>query len=682
MIRYATVCSGIEAPSVAWHKLGWEPVFFSEIEPFPCAVLAHHYPGVPNLGDLNELARNPPEVGRVDVLCGGTPCQSFSVAGLRGGLRDPRGNLALAFVQLAHALRAKWVVWENVPGVLSSNGGRDFGSILGALAECGYGWAYRVLDAQHFGVPQRRRRIILVGCLGDWRSAAAVLFERESLRGDPAPRRAARKKASADPEGGADIGRLGTNAEGSVGITLTLPNIGRHINNQTPLVPQLSSTLQAGGNSTGGVRPPGTTVDTCESLIPQIAGTLGGSSQSGGFRTTDLDNSGAFIPVAFGGNNTKGPIDVATACRAKGGTGHGDFESETFLVEPTEPFSFKPSHFTRGKDGAPSEVFPPLTADADKGDQDPIVCAPMAFDETQVTHPENRSQPAPGKPCHTLAKENAAKATVAIAFSSKDSGADAGELAPTLRAGNHDRSHANGGAPPAVAYSVVPESGQGADLRASRVDTAPALTASNESKQLDRGVRVVQPMGELEECRAYAFEADAASMLSVLRREAGAEAFAEWGSRVLAALQSKEVLRAWLHGTSIRCASDAFRRWVDDCPLARAEGVPAGSVRVMWREGPDGRSPQGRGLAKQLAREFGAALPELSHSAAPQWRVRRLTVTETERLQGFPDGYTLVEFRGKPAADSPRYKAVGNSMAVPVMAWVAERIQMVEDFPY
>jgi DNA (cytosine-5)-methyltransferase 1 len=120
----------------------------------------------------------------IDLLVGGTPCQSFSVAGLRKGLEDPRGNLMLTYVGILDQLRPKWCVWENVPGVLSSHGGRDFGSFLGALVELGYGFAYRVLDAQYFGVPQRRRRVFVVGCLGDWVSPAKVLFESDCLRRD------------------------------------------------------------------------------------------------------------------------------------------------------------------------------------------------------------------------------------------------------------------------------------------------------------------------------------------------------------------------------------------------------------------------------------------------------------------------------------------------------------------
>jgi len=194
-MKYLSVCSGIEAASVAWHPLGWEAVGYSEIEPFPSAVLAHHYPNVQNVGDMTKFKEWNLEKP-IELLVGGTPCQSFSVAGLRKGLEDPRGNLALVYCGILDHFRPQWFVWENVPGVLSSNGGRDFGSFLGALAELGYGFAYRVLDAQYFGVAQRRRRVFVVGYLGNWRPAAEVLFERESVCGNPAPSREKRQEAA------------------------------------------------------------------------------------------------------------------------------------------------------------------------------------------------------------------------------------------------------------------------------------------------------------------------------------------------------------------------------------------------------------------------------------------------------------------------------------------------------
>ncbi len=215
-MRYLSVCSGIEAATVAWHPLGWQPVAFSEVDAFPSAVLAHHYPNVPNYGDMTKFQEWPDAA--IDVLVGGTPCQSFSVAGLRAGLADPRGNLMLTYLAIAARYRPEWVVWENVPGVLSSNGGHDFASFLRGLGELGYGFAYRVLDAQYFGLAQRRKRVFVVGCLGNWRRAAAVLFERSSLSGHPAPSREAGKAAPTIPSRRTAGGGLGTDFDCDGGL--------------------------------------------------------------------------------------------------------------------------------------------------------------------------------------------------------------------------------------------------------------------------------------------------------------------------------------------------------------------------------------------------------------------------------------------------------------------------------
>ena len=230
-VNYGSVFSGIEAATVAWHPLGWNPAFFAEIERFPRVVLKHHYPDVPNLGDVTRFKEWPD--ADIDVLVGGSPCQSFSVAGLRKGLDDPRGNLMLTYGAIAERYRPGWLVWENVPGVLSSNGGRDFAALLGLLSGQhieppadgwrnsgmvagipeAYGLAWRVLDAQYVrvdgyprAVPQRRRRVFVVGHSGgDWRRAAAVLFQRESLSGHPAPRREAGQTTPASLGVGAGI---------------------------------------------------------------------------------------------------------------------------------------------------------------------------------------------------------------------------------------------------------------------------------------------------------------------------------------------------------------------------------------------------------------------------------------------------------------------------------------------
>jgi len=186
-MNYLSICSGIEAATVAWKPLDWQVVGFSEIESFACSLLQHYYPHVKNYGDMNEYETW--KIDRsVDLICGGTPCQDFSIAGLRAGMDGERGNLTLTFLRLVNHYKPRWMVWENVPGITSTRG-NPFGQFLLGLRQCGYGVAYRILDAQYFGVPQRRRRVFIVGYFGDWRRAAAILFERESLCGDITPRR-------------------------------------------------------------------------------------------------------------------------------------------------------------------------------------------------------------------------------------------------------------------------------------------------------------------------------------------------------------------------------------------------------------------------------------------------------------------------------------------------------------
>ena len=246
---YGSVCSGIEAATTAWHPLGWKASFFSEIEKFPRAVLQHKYPETPLHGDFTTIEPNKYEP--INLLVGGTPCQSFSIAGLRGGMADERGNLALEYLKLAQRLRPQWLVWENVPGVLSSNKGRDFGAFLGGLAELRYGFAYRVLDAQYFGVPQRRRRVFVVGYLGDWRTAAAVLFERESLRRNPAPRRKKKEEVAPTLMAGATSRSKGHGA--------------RSGHNKDELITPVAPTMPSRNKSGGGM---GTDFDIDGGLIP------------------------------------------------------------------------------------------------------------------------------------------------------------------------------------------------------------------------------------------------------------------------------------------------------------------------------------------------------------------------------------------------------------------------------
>ena len=228
-MRYGSVCSGIEASTVAWRHLGWECAFVSEIDAFASAVLKERLPAVPNLGDFTKIEKGCYD-GEIDLLVGGTPCQSYSYAGLRGGIADARGGLAVEFAGLAFRTDVRWLVWENVTGVLTSGGGRDFAAFLSALAgwdvpvpangwknsgvvTCapgGFGLSWRVLDARYTrvqqfprGVPQRRRRVILVGCRGDWESAAEVLIGGELCGGFDPPSREARLQSA--PDNGAGL---------------------------------------------------------------------------------------------------------------------------------------------------------------------------------------------------------------------------------------------------------------------------------------------------------------------------------------------------------------------------------------------------------------------------------------------------------------------------------------------
>ncbi len=497
-MRYGSVCSGIEAATVAWEPLGWKAAFFAEIAKFPRAVLRHHYPHVPLHGDFTTIKAN--DYGAIDLLVGGTPCQSFSIAGLRGGLDDERGNLALEFLRLAGRLRPRWLLWENVPGVLSSNGGRDFGAFLGGLAELGYGFAYRCLDAQFFGLAQRRLRLFVVGYLGDWRRATAVLFEPESMRGDYPPRCQTRQgiapTIAARPTGG---GGLGTDFD---------------LDGELIATPLWAS--GASGSNGAGIGCPGDPAMT-------------------------LDTTRARA-VAFGGNNSSGPIDIATAVNASPtASGRLDFESETFIAH-----ALRADGFDASEDGT--------------GRGTPIV---------------------------------------PVAFSCKDHGADAGALAPTLRAMGYHESHANAGGQLAVAFD-------------------------------------------------------------------------------------------WQNSAGGPNSTETFMTLCGD-------RSPAVSVALRGREG--GATAE---LGGDISHAIRASTGGSDKAHILTHAVRRLTPRECERLQGFPDDYTRIPVRQyaakrittlRPAdmweptpdggwylmaADGPRYMVLGNSMAVPVMRRIGERIAAME----
>jgi len=362
-MRGGTLFSGIGAPEIAMPWVDWR--WHAEIEKFPAAVHAARF-GTESLGDVTKtdwrkISREAP----IDLLVFGSPCQSFSVAGKRLGLDDPRGNLALVALGVAEKLRPDWLVFENVPGLLSSDNGRDFGAFLWLLEQCGYGWAYRVLDAQFAGVPQRRRRIFLVGHLGDWRRAAAVLFEPESLRWDTAPRREAGER---------------------------------------------------------------------------VAGSIAARTKGGGGLGTDFDLAGG--------------IQVSHSLNAKGGSGRIDGESETFVTG-----ALMADHRVGPRRHQESMlVTHSLRADGFDASEDgtgrgtPLVCAiqERAVSENAANGPDGAGVRTDGQ-SYTL---EARTVPQAIAFTSKDHGADAGGIAPTLRSMGHDGSHANGGGQVAVAFQA------------------------------------------------------------------------------------------------------------------------------------------------------------------------------------------------------------------------------------
>ena len=400
-MKYLSVCSGIEAASVAWHNLGWKPVAFSEIEKFPSAVLAHQYPSVPNVGDMTKFNEwNFDE--KINLLVGGTPCQSFSVAGLRKGLEDPRGNLALTYVGILDKFRPQWFVWENVPGVLSSNGGRDFGSFLGALVELGYGFAYRVLDAQYFGVAQRRRRVFVVGYLGDWRPAAEVLFEPESLRGNPAPSRkqgqevtgtiAARFGISRNnhEECVATFDRQSSGAYGTAPVASTVS--ARDYKSASDLISQPVYM----GNAEGGAQE--VPFLTCHNL----GGTAGISNQT---PLVGQPVSTARM-VSFGEYK-----DDGTASTMK----QRDYKDATDLVAYGIPGNWigrkpenggnatEPIPFGVGEEPDTAHCLRSGASKADKHESTTYIAQPIPFDTTQITSPLNYSSPKAGDPCHPLA---------------------------------------------------------------------------------------------------------------------------------------------------------------------------------------------------------------------------------------------------------------------------------------
>ena len=450
-ITYGSVCSGIEAATVAWHPLGWRAEWYAEIEPFPSAVLAHHYPDTPNHGDMTRLPAMvlSGKIQAPEVLVGGTPCQAFSVAGMREGLADPRGALTIKYVELFDAIDHVRTMrgepeavctWENVPGVLSDKG-NAFGCFLGALvgeseelqppggkwkdAGCVYGptrtVAWRVLDAQYFGLAQRRRRVFVVASARAGFDPLEVLFEREGVRRDTPPRRGeGQDLAGRAPFGpalqcgcgyvfGLDLGQYGCpNCEGDEGpaveILAGVPAYGGHslqgdisqaatLTAKDTRLDMESETFCIAPTITGGARKSG---GYSHDDIPMVAGTLQANGKAAGSATQQDAENGMLVV-----HGTQDP-DVLHGLAHPLGRNSGQENAVLAFAEN--------SRAEVRLEGGDGQVVGTLSAGGGK--------------------------PGQGQPC--------------IAFSCKDHGADAGELAPTLRAMNHSASHPNAGGQVAV----------------------------------------------------------------------------------------------------------------------------------------------------------------------------------------------------------------------------------------
>jgi len=562
-MKYLSVCSGIEAATVAWHPLGWTPVGFGEIEKFPCQVLAHHYPDVPNFGDMTKFKEWSIE-SDVNVLVGGTPCQSFSVAGLRKGLDDPRGNLMLTYLAIAAKYRPQWLVWENVPGVLSSNGGLDFASLLRGMGELGYGFAYRVLDAQYFGVAQRRRRVFVVGYLGNWRPAAAVLFERHSLCGYPAPSR--KKRESVAPS----IGTGAPVSDYDVAGTLDKGVPGRGIGHNGNYDSQVVSVSRNNH-------------EECVSWPAEISSTLDTTFGTKQGLENQHVNAGCpmFVPVQTFSTPAIGSIreDSLSSCITKNTGGGGETQNPAFVLQPIalaeNTIGRKPENGGNGDgftDGGPMYT---LNATGVHG-----VAQPIPIDTMNI-----RSRPSDDRRGNRIGRGY---------------GEEGDPMFTITRTDHH-----------AVAQPI-------------------AFDAYNQTTS---------------------------DIVSALRCAAGgvfdntiAQAMAFPWQLALDPIGNP----ADLSGTLVKNQTMAVAQ-----PIGWSEEFTA-SVDMAGTLQYGGQGGRHDGVMTQTM------------------QVRRLTPTECERLQGFPDGYTDIQHKGKATPDGPRYKALGNSMAVPVMAWIGKRIQQVE----
>lgn len=659
-MRYGSVCSGIEAATAAWHSLGWEPAFFSEIEAFPRAVLKHHYPDTPIHGDFTTIGENDYEP--IDLLVGGTPCQSFSIAGLRGGMDDDRGNLALEFIKLAHRRRVQWITWENVPGVFSSNAGEDFRCFLSGLAGWnvrlpadgwknsgiitpapgGFGLCWRVLDAQYFGVAQRRRRVFVVGYIGDWRPAAAVLFERHSLQGHSAPSR----------EKSEDV----ANCLGASPAASSQPNVG---NGQGNVVVQndeeqkwpaeVAATMNAAFASKMGLEDQHAFGGA--SYFVLASGQAGATVDKNISPTLNCNRDGA--PIAFniapGKGELKEDIHITLAETSKtldaAGSNPALHQGGAIILQPQQgqAIAFKPGQSADAHSiGAQEEVACTLESGGGGNNRQAVAYSVMPMNsgkdykarETEVAQPIMANGPVGGNQ----------GGDYVVAYSE--------DTARTLSA-RHDGSHCPDRGMDVVAVRTANTSANGHGI------------ADEVAHTLDQAQGQAVYIGGIDyENNAHTMDEPTGPLM---------KGSPTGGGRPLPAIAFTQNQRDELREVEIPGSLSAQPGMKQQTYIAQgAVAFEPGSI--ARNAGPAGESD----LCPTLRKEMGDNQPAVRLGTA----VRRLTPTECERLQGFPDGYTSIPWRGKPAdqcPDGPRYKALGNSMAVPCMVWIGQRIQSVED---
>ncbi len=702
-MKYGSVCSGIEAASVAWESLGWQAQWYSEIEHFPSAVLAHRFPAVPNLGDMTQIHNSEHFNGNsIDLLVGGTPCQSFSVAGLRKGLDDTRGQLMLTFCELAARKRPRWVVWENVPGVLSSNKGEDLASFLGLLTGreihppvggwknsgiiegigSAYGVAWTVLDAQYFGVAQRRRRIFAVGYLGDCRPAAAVLFEYHRLSGNSSEGRKKRKATSSDAQGGFGGSSI-PKVSGALDTECSGGKLTHQSLNNGHLIPDKSKCVMARQSQ---AYDPET-----ETMIPswwngeQTAATLTKQNANGAQRMPDKDNFGAVLqPVAHAfkvrGGSEDNTGEQGGILGKKAGKGYLGSDELAFTIGTTQDqqiaqpiaYSFDSLASNSMKSSNPhsgcrevetSKTLDTTTPDPSKNQGGIAVAQPIAFQ--QNTRDEVRYINGDGSIAGALSASSGMKQTNYVAqpvpfrkvrrakFKGDFETWEQDEKTNTLNTFDLGDIRTTQAVVQPIAVDVYNQSIDGQTA----ATITEAVGGSNTS-----GPKIAQPIA----VDTYNYTTNE-STTQTIRSQNDTE-------HIGAVMVSPQ-------------AVDFRNQNVSDDVTGTLQSKSNGGYSLNYQPGvlqPTNVSPtitQCKGSRGGSSME---ALDEVSaiHAQQPTMAIRRLTPTECERLQGFPDGWTKIPYRNKPedqCPDGPRYKACGNSMAVPVMRWIGQRIQMVED---